>query len=132
MRDVAGHTAMMEGDATGGAAFCAQLAMRLDGNVDVGFSDNSDFHDLQKLHKNKKVCRRFGFLVLFLLFRGFKSMCYDTKQETEASQLSVSCDHLQTVEGPIPITAQLLQGTQDHAHQVDQEEHRALHHGLRI
>ena len=80
----------------------------------------------------RKVSVLFGFLNLFLLFRGFKSRCYVTKQKTEASQLPVSRDHLQAVERPVSFVAQLLQGASYNAHQADQEEHRTLHHGLRI
>ena len=82
--------------------------------------------------KSRKLSREFGFHVFILLFRGFKPMCYGTKQETETSQLPLPCDYFQVVGRTIPFATQLLQGAQDNTHQTDQEKHRAVHHGLRI
>ena len=44
MGDVTGHATMVEGDAAGRAALCVQLAMRLYGDVDVGFAYDGDVH----------------------------------------------------------------------------------------
>jgi hypothetical protein len=81
--DVTGHATMVEGYAAGRAALCVQLAMRLYGDVNVGFAYDGDIHFLfNKVDKSRKLLREFGFLVLFLLFRGIKSMRYGTNQET--------------------------------------------------
>ena len=69
---------------------------------------------------------------MFLLFRGFKSMSYGTKQETETSQLPLPCDYLQVIGWAIPFVTQLLQGTSNDAYQADKEKYRAIHHRLRI
>ena len=69
---------------------------------------------------------------MFLLFRGFKSMCYGTKQETETPQLSLSRDYLQIVGRAISFVAQLLQGTSNDAYKADKEKYRTIHYRLRI